>query len=108
MNGFFLAFQEPRCWLLSCFIPFTFLTRLRILGLLLVILFPLNLFAQDVTSPPSPTPSPSPIPPPPASTPIPEPAPPPLPTPNPEPVKESQFGPLLSFQGGPKGSAIPI
>jgi LPS-assembly protein len=69
----------------------------------------MNVFAQEVTSPSSPTPPPSvstPTPPP-ASTPTPEPAPVPLPTP-PPPTKESQFGPLLSFQGGPKGSAIPI
>ena len=88
--------------------------RLRILGLLLLILLPMNLFAQDVTPPPSPTPSPLPTPPmlstppPPASTPTPELAPPSLATPNPQPGKESQFGPLLSFQGGPKGAAIPI
>jgi LPS-assembly protein len=77
--------------------------RLRILGLLLLILLPMNLFAQEVTTPPSPTPSPLPTP-----TPTPEVAPPSLATPNPQPGKESEFGPLLSFQGGPKGAAIPI
>jgi LPS-assembly protein len=51
--------------------------RLRILGLYLVILLPMNLFAQVVV-------------------------------PTPTPAKQSDFGPLFSFQGGPKGSAIPV
>lgn len=99
--------------------------RLRILGLLLVILLPMSLFAQDVTPPPLPMPPPLPTPPPssstatpiptatPMPTPTPEPTLPPEPVPTPEavptpePAKETQFGPLLSF-GGPKGAAIPI
>ena len=116
MNGFFLAFQEPRCWLLSCFVPFKFLMRLRIPGLLLVILLPTNLFAQDATPPqlatppasPTPTPELTPTPTPELTpTPTAELTPPQPPPPPPEPAKESQFGPLLSF-GGPKGAAVPI
>jgi LPS-assembly protein len=66
--------------------PLPTLMRLLILGLLFLLLLPMNLFAQATPAPEPPTPSPTPA----------------------KAGKESAFNPLLPLQGGTKAGPVPV